>query len=227
MARQWILSAAIAFVLAQNASAQTFCWSESVDNATLGLGVGVSCTHGPPNFFATSNEFWRRYNPRIRGMGADFEVRSVTFGVEDSTPGSTVQPATLRIFRDPTPGNPAPQVHLVLLREEVIDVPHLNGGLITHVFSTPVACDAMGSADLVLQLAIPDGLTGQNRFFFGGNTAGQHSPTYISSSPCGLVEPTDLTSIGFWNSHMIFDVCGAQTSQLSTVYCTAKVNSLG
>jgi hypothetical protein len=96
----------------------------------------------------------------------------------------------------------------------------------THVLTTPISCNNNGGDDIVLNLDIADGLAQQNRFFIGSNAFGQASQTYLSSTSCGIVEPTDVAAINFPNMMIIFDLCGDATSFPPVTYCTAKVNSL-
>lgn len=229
MIQALIRASALALSLASSGFAQSFCWSESTDNVVI-QPIGVSCAYGPPGTVTTDNSFWRRYNPAARGMQANFSVTQVNFGVAQalSGPGGQGQTATLNLWRDPTPGDPAPRSELVLLGSEAVFIPDFTvAGLLTYALSTPVDCSNFGGDDLVLELALPDGMPTQSGFFYGGNSAGQSSPTYLSSTACGIPEPLDVAAIGFPSSHMLFDVCGVQTSDLSTVYCTAKTNSLG
>ena len=221
---------ALAVVFTPSLFAQAFCWSESIDNVTIAGGSNVACAYGTPTQYTAENQYWRRYNPQARGMSANFDVVGVTFGITKALAGplgnpNPTQPATLRVFRDTTPGNPAPKASLILLGSEAIGIPNMNNALFSYTFTTPIACNNNGGDDIVIQLEVLDGLAAQNSFFFGGNAVGQASPTYMSSTPCGLPEPVDTASFGFPNAQMIFDLCGNQTGSAPVVYCTAKSNS--
>ncbi len=231
MIKQLLSTAVLALVLTPSLFAQNFCWTEMTDNLNVLPGAGVACTYGAPGNYTADSQYIRIYNPLARGMVANFNVTSMTFGVEISLAGlaAPTQPGTLRVYRDTTPGNPAPYAGLVLLGSEAIQIPNVSNTLVTHTFATPIACNSNGSSDIVIELAIPDGFATQNKFFFGGNGLGQTSGTFLRSTPCGITEPIATGTgalIGFPNSMMIFDVCGTQTSFAPVVYCTAKTNSL-
>jgi hypothetical protein len=225
MIKQLLRTAVLAAVLAPGAFAQSFCWTESLDNVNVLAGSGVACAYG--GGITADNQYWRRYNPAARGQSANFDITDITFGVEVSTSGTGTQPATLKVFRDTTPGNPAPKASLVLLGSQAIQIPNLTNQLHNVVLTTPISCNNNGGDDIVLCLEIPDGFAASIQFFFGGNAVGQNSPTYISSAACGIPEPTDTAAIGFPNSMMIFDFCAVPTSAVPVVYCTAKTNALG
>ncbi|HTF90148.1 MAG TPA: hypothetical protein VK843_17165 [Planctomycetota bacterium] len=229
MIHRILRAAAFALVLTPGLFAQSFCWSESLDNTTITPGNGIACHYGPPTFYTSPTGYWRRYSPQARGMNANFNITSVSIGVETALAGFSApsQPATLKIWRDTTPGNPAPIAGLTLLGSQAISIPNTSSQVLQFVLTTPIACNSNGGDDIVLELELPDGLAAQNEFFFGGNSTAELSPTYISANNCALPEPDTFAAIGFPGSHMIFDLCGTQTSVPPVVYCTAKTNSLG
>ena len=229
MIKQLIGTAALVAALTPGLFAQNFCWSESTNNTTISPGTGVACTYGAPNNYTAKNGYWRRYNPLARAQTGNFNITDVTFGVETSVAGFAAlnQPATMNVWRDTTPGNPAPMAGLSLLGAQVINIPNLTAVTMNVVFTTPIVCNNNGGDDIVLDLEIPNGLTTQNRFFWGGNNLGEGSSTYINSSDCGIAEPATYASIGFAANDMIFDLCGVTTTFPPTFYCTAKTNSQG
>jgi len=225
MIKQLLRAAALATLLAPGAFAQQFCWSEMTDNVTVLPGSGVACSYG--GIQTAENQYWRRYNPLARGQSANFDIINVSIGVEVANDPTGSQMLTLKVYRDTTPGNPAPKASLILLGSEPVIIPNMTNAVHNHVLATPISCNNNGGDDIVLSLEILDGLATNTQFFFGGNQVGQLSPTYISSTACGIPEPTDTAAIGFPQSQMIFDFCANPTSNAPVTYCTAKTNSLG
>ena len=228
MIKQLLGTAVLAALLTPAVSAQGFCWSENVDNVNVTVS-GISCAYGAPTSYHADNGYWRRYNPQARGMTANFNVTGVKVGVIQSLAGfgNPTQAATVKIYRDTTPGNPAPIAGLTLLGSEAVVVPNLNGALLSLTLTTPIACNNNGGDDIVFDFDMPDGFATQDLFFPGGNANGENSDSYLSSTGCGIPDPVTLTSIGFAGRHVILDICGTQTGAAVVTYCTAKTNSLG
>jgi len=224
MIQQLLHTATIAALLAPSLFSQNFCWSESQNSTTVIAGAGVA---GHTAGISSDNRYYRRYNPLARGLLSDFNVTGVSFGVEFSQAGfgAGSQPATVQVFRCATPANPAWLGDLVLLGSEPIQIPDLILAVNTVNFSTPIAVHGLGADDLVIALDFTDGAAAQHSFFFGGNTAGESSPTYVSSTLCGVHTPVSLVSMGFQASQMIFDFCGSATGPAINTYCTAKTTS--
>jgi hypothetical protein len=61
-----------------------------------------------------------------------------------------------------------------------------------------------------MEVFTPDGRAPVNHsFFIGSNTAPQTGPSYMSAATCSNPTPTDLSTIGFPNTHFVFNVHGA------------------
>ncbi len=227
MIKQLLRTAALAAVLSPSLFAQSFCWSENTVPTTVTAGQGVSCAAGAGGPHA-DNEFWRRYNPLARGMTSSFNVTDVLVGVEKAQATLGNQPATVSIFRDPTPGDPAPRANLVLLGSENFNIPNSALVIQTVTLTTPIAVNGIGADDLVVMISLPDATaTTLDVYYPGANNLGQSSPTYLSSVGCGIAEPTDQALLGPFAGGDIIDVCGVQTTAGTTTYCTAKINSQG
>lgn len=153
----------------------------------------VACPGGDDSFFRDfdlANDF---------GIAGDFEVTSAEFGVEEST-GLTV---TINIYSSPT-GLPGGTLTLQGTADYASSAAD-NG----TVVSVPLSATIPAGEVMVMELFSPD-FTNTADFYPGSNAAGQNSPTYIQSAFCGAATPTDVTTIGFPDMHLVFNVVGEE-----------------
>src|SRR5690606_34357184 len=64
------------------------------------------------------------------------------------------------------------------------------------------------NSQMVVEFAVLDNQAMGGRFFPGTNTSGESSPTYLSSTGCGVTTPTPVSSLGAFTNHFILDVLG-------------------
>ena len=101
-------------------------------------------------------------------------------GVETSTAD---QPATIRFWRNVTPGAAPDTATMTLLGSEDIIVPAIpDPALLTFPLSTPVCV----SEELVVELFTPDGAAIPALFFIGSNNSAETTPSYLLAVDCGV-----------------------------------------
>jgi subtilisin family serine protease len=166
----------------------------------------ASCNNGPPDFNHTDNSYWRAFDMNTFTSGQEYNVTSVSFGVEQATSGSgTGQPVTVNLYTNS--GAPFPGGTLTLLASTgSINVPDQA----LTVFSVPlIATVPAGTSELVMEVFTPDGQPAGNTFFIGSNALAETGPSYISAADCGITEPTPTGDIGFPDMHIVFNVNGS------------------
>ena len=136
--------------------------------------------------------------------GAQYNVTSVSFGVEEATGAGGTQPVTVRLYTNAGgafPGGTRTQIATTTI--QVLD--SASG----TVLSVPlVATVPAGTSELVMEVFTPNGQATGNFFFIGSNTAAETGPSYLSAADCGLATPTDTATIGFPDMNIVFNVLG-------------------
>ena len=152
------------------------------------------------------NHWWRAFHLGDSGVEGDFTVCAIEMAVEFADDGDgSGQPLTVNLYQN-SEECPFPGGTRTLVGTTTISVTDQSLTTLT----IPVAGVLPALSELVVEIAVPDGVPTQDVFFPGSNAAGQTGPTYLSSSACGLPEPVDAASIGFANFHLIMKVFGTQ-----------------
>jgi hypothetical protein len=161
----------------------------------------VSCNNASGH---TDNSYWRAFNMNTFVGGAQYNVSSVSFGVEEATGAGGTQPVTVRLYTNSGgafPGGTRTQVATTTI--QVLD--SASG----TVLSVPlVATVPAGTLELVMEVFTPNGQATGNFFFIGSNTAAETGPSYLSAADCGIANPTDTATIGFPDMNIVFNVLG-------------------
>jgi hypothetical protein len=177
---------------------------------TVPNGTRLGCNQSPGNY-TRENSYYRVFTLADHGITGTYQVQSVTFAVNLANAGGTQQPAQVKIGRYVgTPGG---------LTLTVADIQPINSANIqipdgaTSV-TTPITGIVPPGANLIVELAIPDGVAAQNQFFIGTNAAGESKPGYIRAPVmgCDLPAPTSMNYVGQQNDPPI-----AKTDLILTV----------
>jgi len=178
--------------------------TESTSQAIVD-GNSVACNNG---FGTTENHYWRAFNMGTFTGGQDYNVTSVSFGIElASSGGGTGQPLTVNLYANH--GSPFPggdwQSNLIATSGE-INIPDQAD----TIFNVPLIVTAPGAAlELVMEVTTPDGTVVGNLFFVGSNPDPETGLSYLSAVDCGVPNPTPTGDLGFPNMHIVFDVNGS------------------
>lgn len=140
------------------------------------------------------NSYYRVFFPADHGVTTPLHVTQVSFGVEFASAGTDVkQPAAVRLgVYGGTPSGTTLDTSLVrALAEARIDIPDGEGTMV----NVPITADIDASMNLIVEIAIPDGLDNGNELAIGTNIQGERRPGYTRGPACGVTSPTTMRSI--------------------------------
>src|SRR5881392_3795424 len=162
-------------------------------------GNTVNCNDG---FGTTENHYWRAFDMNTFTGGQEYDVTSISFGIEVARSGNgTGQQLTVNFYANH--GSPFPggdwQSNLIASSGSIL-IPDQND----TIFTVPMTFSAAaGILELVMEIDSPDGTALGNAFFVGSNTDTETGPSYLSSVACGITTPTTTGDLGFPDDHMV------------------------
>lgn len=172
---------------------------------TIVTGNSVACNNG---FGTTENHYWRAFDMNTFTGGQEYDVTSVSFGIESATSGTgTGQPLTVNLYANngaPFPGGDW-QSNLIGTTGE-INIPDQANSIFTAPLTATVPA---GTLELVMEVMTPDGTVVGNLFFIGSNTDPETGPSYLSAADCGVTDPTPTGDLGFPDMHIVMNVNGS------------------
>jgi hypothetical protein len=141
------------------------------------------------------NTYYRVFALDDYGLTTTLHVTEVDFGIElaDAGPNATRQPARLQLgMYGATPTEPTlDPAQIRSLAALDIKIPDGAGTRMT----VPITADVAPGTNLIVELAIPDGVAAGSVFIIGSNAAGERRPGYTSAPDCALPAPTTMQSI--------------------------------
>jgi len=167
-------------------------------------GNSVACNNGVGT---TENHYWRAFDMGTFTGGQEYDVTSVSFGIElAQSGGGVLQQVTVNLYANN--GSPFPggdwQSNL-LVSSGPIDVPDQQLTIFTVPLVTAVPA---GTLELVMEVMSPDGTAVGNLFFIGSNLDPETGLSYLSAADCGVTDPTPTGDLGFPDMHIVFNVDG-------------------
>lgn len=177
---------------------------ESTGTRTLRTGDSVTITHSESQAIVPAtgiscptvpNAHFRVFDLSDFDIDGTFNVTNVQFGIESMSVQETTQ--LILYTLDGT-----------FVRANLTEVSRVNASVGPGDDLSIVSFDIEGEFDaddvLVVEWFVPSA-----RPFFGGNGAGESSPTYLQADGCNVFEPTPLTDLGnFPANHWVLNVTG-------------------
>jgi hypothetical protein len=171
---------------------------------TIVDGNSVACNNG---IGTTENHYWRAFDMNTFSGGQEYDVTSVSFGIELAQSGTgTGQPLTVNLYANhnaPFPGGDW-QSNLIGTTGS-LNIPDQADSIFAANLTATVPA---GTLELVMEVTTPDGTAVGNLFFVGSNADPETAPSYLSAADCGVNDPTPTGDIGFPDMHIVFNVNG-------------------
>lgn len=136
-------------------------------------------------------------SPPTTGATEGFSVSSVTFGTQELSAHTTLDVKVLAI----DPAAPLLRANLEPIASTTADVTTADAHTLTTV---PLVADVPAGKDMVVEIDAPAG----SGYFIGGNAEPELAEAYVSSTACGIPEPTPPSAYGLNESHLVFHANG-------------------
>jgi hypothetical protein len=177
-----------------DAPPQALTLSQNLNAAVTGGSFACSQSN-----FTRENSYYRVFALADHGVNGMYQVQMVTFAVQTATAGGAPvqQAAQVKIGRymGTAGGASIDLAQVVPINAAAVMIPDSATGSV----NVPITGTIPGG-NLIVELAIPDGLAAQNTFFIGTNAAGESKPGYIRSPVCNVLAPVGMNALGMQQS---------------------------
>jgi hypothetical protein len=173
--------------------------TQSIDPDTIEAGAGVACSDG---VFTTENSWLRLFDlDGDHGLVGWWGAEGVDWGMETLT-GTLPIDVNIYCLDD---GLPFLYQFMTMVGSGTTQA--VDGQLLFYFTTVSGGCDS-ATQSMAVELSGGDCeiLGTCTLYWIGANGLGQTAPSYIASASCGIVDPTDLASIGFPDSHLVMKV---------------------
>ncbi len=165
----------------------------------------IACLRANPQVHAQSS-YYRVFNLAQYGVGSSVTINSVRLGVRAAIAGGQSQTVQVRLH---TLAGALDEANLTLLASATATVTNQEYSLLDVPMPAPV--QVPGTANLVIEVYVPDGTGQGNVFVPGGNGAGETAPTYYRSPTCRynqIVSIPAIAAAGDPPRHLVIEAHG-------------------
>ncbi|MFI4914997.1 MAG: IPT/TIG domain-containing protein [Phycisphaerales bacterium JB060] len=174
--------------------------SPATDPAFIEPFASVACGYtGSEPFTTAPTSWWRSFPLADMGVLGNFVATEAIIPIEAAAHPDGTQAVTVRLYLDRDGGAPGiDDLELLAAAGVAADDMELS------TISLPISARLPAGATLVMEVQSDDGSSPADpgtalggRFFIGGNTLDQPTPSYFSSAACDIEEPVDIRDLGF------------------------------
>ncbi|MGJ8591367.1 MAG: T9SS type A sorting domain-containing protein [Aquaticitalea sp.] len=166
----------------------------------------VACANAASGF-TLQNSFWRTYTPSNFGFTGDFRVSGAEFGWSFADNGGATPSVNVTVNIYTTTGT-FPTGTRTLVGTQMVTV-----GTAQHLTVVPVTftstIDVPATSEIIVEVNVPTGETAIFDARVAQNAQPENGPSYLSSTGCGNIPPTEIATLGtFPDSHIIVNLVG-------------------
>jgi hypothetical protein len=178
--------------------------TQNTDPNQVVSDTSVACAAGG---VTTDNSYVRVFDlDDDHSITGQFCVKSLDYAIETAVGAGGTQTMSINTYCLP---EGLPPFFAFMVFQDGVTFPQADANLAMFNQLVGGCCNA-DVEELVVEIKTDDCLTNgtclQN--FIGANDLGQIGPSYIAAEDCGIVDPTDVATFGFPNSHWIMEVFG-------------------
>jgi len=178
---------------AGDAPPQQVTLTQTTSNA-IAPNNSFACPIDQSSTLTDQNSYYRVFTPSDAGLTTTLHITQIAFGIERASAGTgTMQPASVKLgtYTGTLAGTTLDLSKVQPITSANIQISDGKGTTMT----VPITADLAPTANLIVELALPDGRTAGNSFFIGTNTAGERKPGYMRAADCNWSTPTTMQSI--------------------------------
>lgn len=147
------------------------------------------------------NQYWRRYDLSEYALTSPTQVSSVDVSVEQTTGAPNVK-VTLYTIPHGVTVDTIDTTQLTQIGEATVPAP-ADARLTSLNVPVSGTISDVAASDLVVEISTEDESASGLAFYIGSTNAAETHPSFLSSTACGLAEPTLTAAINFPDMHII------------------------
>lgn len=192
----------------------SLCVQSQTISHSISMALGttnVSCGNTAPPLTSSDNKYYRFFNLSDFSITGDWAVSSVQFGIQVLTLPTVPDGINMKVRIYSTTATNFP-TNFPTGYNQIVSVNRtITSADLLTIVSVPIAAVIPAGSNLLVTLEYgAQTANSGNRLIFSANNLGQTAPSYLSSTACNILVPTDTINVGagFPDAHLVLSVTG-------------------